>query len=815
MHSELNMFYYFKFLLILSGLFLISCNTSKYLTSEQRLVKQSTLAFDGKQKVKDKSNLVKELTRLIDQKPNSKLLFFIPKEWIYLKNSGPGKDKLINRWARGLGEEPVFFDAQLAENTRINLQNYLRNKKGYYNAEVKTEITEKNDVSAWETAHGQNFWVKQESYIRYVVYPEKRYTVNSVQYQSQDSLLVDFLNQLREGAFVKAGDPIDFAQFELEKSRIVLELQNNGYANFANNYIEIKGDSNALTKSVDIFFEIARPLPDTLHKKYYVGEISVFTDYQKDQELLKLPSEKISGLNLYRQSENFLVKPSVLRNSIFLRSDMLLRREDRLKTYRKLNNLGTYRFITMYPEVQSTEDSIMNFSILLTPYNYKWIYDGGLEGYFSTLGAARLFGFSVNSSLQNRNFLGGSERYTLRGELGFELGININEGRVSFTQRARNFSLQNNLQLPSFLDFLGLGKILGGTGLIREKFYNAFKDETTTNIGLGYSSNTIVNFYSINSINASFGFDYTAASGNRYIFRPLGFNFDRYNISDSTRFQFNPLIFLQFRDILGTGFLFRDFSFIYNGKKSQSGRSYAMVHNFEFSGAEVHLLNKLYNRIAGSDSEWRLKFSNREDDPGIAFAKYFRYEMDIRMNQEFSKTRSLATRFNFGIITPFDRNRIAPFIKQFGVGGPNSLRAWNIKEPGPGSYVDPLSKIRQRSNIFIQQGDLKLEANIEYRFNIFSLIDGAFFADAGNVWNLKPDDERPGSNITGKFYEEIALAIGYGIRANFDFFIIRFDAGYKTRNPYKDAYTGRNWFTFTEIRQQGIGNIQVAVNYPF
>lgn len=815
MHAELKTFSLYILLLIGFGLLFASCNTSKYLTPDQRLVKQSELAFDGETKVKDKSNLVKELIKLIDQKPNTKLLFFIPKEWIYLKNAGPDKNRFFNRWARSLGEEPVLYDEKITESTRIKIENYLRNKKGYYDAEVKTEITEKDQVSGWQTSREQGLWVKQENKIRYVVYPEKRFFVQSVHYLSQDTAVINFLNTIQDAALVKPGDPIDFTQFELEKSRIVLDLQNHGYANFANNYIEVKGDSNAVTKGVDIFFEIARPLPDTLHKKYYVGDISVFTDYQKDQELLTLPSEQIAGLTLYKQSQKYLVKPSVLRNSIFLRSDLLLRREDRLKTFRKLNNLGTYRFITMYPEVNPNADSVMNFNILLTPYNYKWIYDGGLEGYFSTLGAARLFGFSINSSLQNRNFLGGSERYTIRGELGFELGININEGKVSFSQRARNFSLQNNLQLPSFLDFLGLGKLIAKTGLIERKFFNAFRDETSTNIGLGYSSNTIINFYSINSINASFGFDYTASSGNRYIFRPLGFNFDRYNISDSTRFQFNPLIFLQFRDILGTGFLFRDFSFIYNGKKSASGRSYAMVHNLEFSGVEMHLLNRLYNTITKDDREWRLKFSNRDDDPGIAFAKYFRYEMDVRMNQEFTKTQSLATRFNFGIIVPFDNNRIAPFVKQFGVGGPNSLRAWNIKEPGPGSYVDPLYKIRQRGNIFIQQGDLKLEANVEYRFNIFSFFDGALFADAGNVWNLKSDPERPGSNITSKFYEDIALAIGYGIRANFEFFIIRFDAGYKIRNPYPDKFTGRNWYNLTEIRQQGLGNIQVAVNYPF
>jgi outer membrane protein assembly factor BamA len=807
---------WFVFAILGMGTSFTSCNTSQFLSPDEKLLKQSRLDVRSEEKISDKTALIKELNKLIDQKPNTKLLFFIPKEWIYLKNSGPGKDKFFNRWARSLGEPPLLYDSLTAEKTRIKIQNYLRNKKGFYDAEVSMDFKENNLISSFETTGNLALHVRQEAYLSYIVNLNKRFKVRSVNYLSRDTAVLQMLEKFRDESFIKPGSPIDFTQFELEKSRMVLELQNHGFANFANNYIEIKGDSNALTKEVDIFFEVLRPLPDTLHQRYTVGDITVYTDYQKDQENLQLDSEDIQGLTLLKQSEHYLVKPSVLRSSVFLRSDLLLRREDRLKTFRKLNSLGTYRFVAMYPEVRKDVDSIMDFTILLTPYPYKWVFDGGLEGYFSTLGAARLFGFSVNSAFQNRNFLGGSERFTVRGELGVELGINRNtEGRLFFNQRARNFGIQTNLQLPSFLDFLGMGGLVSRTGLIRQRFYNAFRDETSTNISLGYSSNTIIQFYSINSINASFGFDYTAGSGNRYIFRPLGFNFDRYNIADSSRFQFNPLIFLQFRDVLGTGFLFRDFSFIYNGKKSPSGRSYAMVHNLEFSGVEMHLLNKLYNAVSGDDKEWKLKFSNREDDPGIAFAKYFRYEMDARFNQEYSRTRSLAGRFNFGILVPYDRNSVAPFIKQFGVGGPNSLRAWNIKEPGPGGYIDPLSKIRQRPVIFIQQGDLKLEANLEYRFNIFSLIDGAVFADAGNVWNLKKDPDRPDAEIGSRFYEQIALAVGYGIRANFEFFIIRFDAGFKIRSPYKDPYTKRNWYTFEEIRQQGLGNIQVAVNYPF
>ncbi|MBK7635936.1 MAG: BamA/TamA family outer membrane protein [Saprospiraceae bacterium] len=117
--------------------------------------------------------------------------------------------------------------------------------------------------------------------------------------------------------------------------------------------------------------------------------------------------------------------------------------------------------------------------------------------------------------------------------------------------------------------------------------------------------------------------------------------------------------------------------------------------------------------------------------------------------------------------------------------------------------------------IFVNQGDIKLELNAEYRFKILLLLDGAFFVDAGNVWTLRDDPNRPGAVISSKFLDQMAIGAGYGIRFNFNFFIIRFDCGYKIRSPFEDPYKKSQWYSFKEIRQQGLGNVQVAVNYPF
>jgi len=784
-----------------------SCNTTRYLEKDQSLLKKTKIIFKNEKIIKDKKSLESDLNAFIDQKPNEKLLFFIPKEWLFLANSKPEDDKWYNKGLRGLGDPPVIFSEEASKTIAGNMENYLKFKKGYYEAKVDFIVDEKRSVRGWTNSDGNDVWESNISEVTYIVSQGERFKVKSVSYESTDSKLLDFIKSIEQDAFVKKGDYIDFSQFELEKSRLTVELQNHGYANFANNYIEISGDSSRINKEVDIFFLFRTPLPDTTHTKFITGEVKVYTDYFKDQLVDSLYSDTIQTVQYYRQSAAYLVKPTLLSNSVFFKQGELLRRDDRQKTFRKLNSLGTYRFVTVNAKADKDRDSIMNFEILLTPFQKKWIYDGSLEGYFSTLGAARLFGFSISSQFVNRNFFGGSEKYALRAEAGTEIGYSSDKG---FVQRTTNLSLQNNLNIPSFQDFIGLGRFANRTGLIKDKFYKNFVEESSTNIGLGFSALNIINFYSLSSFNASFGFDYTSPKGNRFVFRPLGFNLDLYSIKDTARFAQNPLILLSFKDILGTGFVFRDFSYIYNKPKDRKGNSFLAINNLEVSGWEVYLTNKLYNAISGSDKEWVL--DNKRE---IAFAKYFRYEFDGRYNKEYSRTSSFASRLNLGLIIPFGNNPSAPFIRQFGVGGPNSLRAWNIKEPGPGGYRDPLAKLKETPVIFVNQGDIKIELNAEYRFKILLLLDGALFVDAGNVWTLKEDPNRPGSVISGNFIKQMAIGAGYGVRFNFNFFIIRFDCGYKIRSPFEDPYKKSQWYTFKEIRQQGLGNVQVAVNYPF
>lgn len=783
-----------RWLMIIVGLltFMTACNTTKHLPKDARLVKKNQIVFKSSGKVENKSKITEELESLIKQKPNSKFLFFVPREWLYVNNF------------KTQGEEPVIFNDSLARKSARDMENYLKFKKGYYHAKVDYLVDEESHWTSMETTSGKDVWEVRISNVTYVVSLSERYKIKSVRYESEDKNLLSYVESIKEGSFVKVGDYVNFDAFEQEKQRFTKVLQNQGFQGFSPNYVEINGDSSQVKKEIDIFIKFRTP-PNDVHTKYTIGNVNVYTDYVKDANGLNIHKEIINGTAYFRQSKKYLVSPEVLEKKLTLHQGTILRKDDRTTTFRQLSNLSTYRFVTINASKDILNDSVMNFDVILTPHANRWTLDGELGAYLSTLNRQYLWGLKASALLQNRNTFRGSEIYSLRAEIGSEFGLS---SKSFFTRRTANILIQNSLVFPTFKEYLGLSRLTKAIRIIPKKFFDPFKKEAVTDVQVGYNFFDIIDFYNIRSINASYGYEYNTLRGNRYIFKPFGVNFDAYNIIDSSRF--NPLTLLSFKDNLGTGFLFREFTFVLNKAKDRKGRVFSLYNNFELSGVEVDLINRAYNAISGQTGEW-LIHSSRD----IKFAKYVREEIDIRMRKEYLRNKAFAMRLNMGIIVPFRSNSVAPFIRQFSAGGPNSMRGWRLRELGPGGYRAPNDFLTEIESFFVNQGDIKLELNAEYRFKLLYFLEGAVFTDVGNVWALKPDIDRPLAHISDQFYNQLAVAAGWGLRLNFDYFIIRFDFGYKVRSPYIDHKTGSHWYSRRDLASQGIGNVQVAVNYPF
>lgn len=782
---------YFKysiFLLILVSIILPSCNANKYLQDNEKFIGKNKIELkDNQLPSKKKSRLEYRLQKLTP-KTNGRFLFLFDRAGIYYANKD--KDKWYNNYFRKeVGEEPSIYSDKQARQTVKNMKNFLRNNQGFYEAEVE-------------------YYTKDSRFskdIHYVVTPKTRYRIHNLEFIGKDSLIIDKIKNLPIKDPIKKGDPIDEYYFDKYKAEIANHLQNDGYADFSVKNLRYFGDSSFVHKNVDIFMQVIPPDGDSLHHQYYISNINIHTAINHNDPRNIYKKDSLNGIKYTYTTAHHLIEPKTLENFIYLKKGELFSKTAKHETLKKLSSLGPYRFVSVNLSKDTTTQNGINYDLFLTPFAKKWDFELGVDAYYAQLNQSKskdiqLFGLNFGTEFRNKNLFRGGEKYSISTETGAEFQFQKPYLRTFI------LGLQNSLEFPRLLNSFGMRTALNKTNILNKEQFEHLKKNTVTRIGLGGNYININNFYDIATIKADYSYVYQYNIFSKFAFRQVGIDINYYDIKSGFKQQVdnNPLLARSFVDNILTGYIFRDLSFFYNDSPLKYNHSNSLYVNFEMSGVETYLLNKLYNVIASNDVEWKI-------NNNLTFAKYFRMEANYRHYREISNGLNLATRVYLSGAIPFSSNQFIPYGKQFYVGGPNSMRGWDQRELGPGGY-DPRNE--PSSQIFYQQGDIKMEANAEVRFDIISIFEGAIFIDAGNVWTLQNDSKRPGSQFSRNFYNQMAISSGLGLRFDFDFFNIRFDFGYKIRYPY--TYDGkRHWATWDNIRSQGLGNLQVAVNYPF
>lgn len=782
-----NIYNNHKFIFFIILVVFASCKSTKYLNDDQFLIRDVKLNILDKKNTDNSEALEKDLTYFITQQKN-KRYFWIPREYIYLKYQNSSDSSTFSKWLRKRGEVPSIYDSTLTQQSVLSMEKYLQYKKGYYNASVLSKSENKN----------------KKSKIVYEVTLNKRYKIKSIEYFAKDTAVLNLIKKHTSGSLVKVNEGLDADRFQLEKARIVNILQNSGYADFAANYIDIKGDSTNNDYGVDIIVEIFNTSNGKNHILYKVGEINVYTDYYSKQDTFSMISIDYDNKRFYTEQSYYIIKPKVIAKAIVFNKGEISKRDDRIDTYNKLANLGVYRFAEIVPKKTAPDSNVIDYDIKLTPQIHKWTRDLGIDIFNSSLTSSedsvvgrKFIGLGISGLLENRNLFRGSEKLSLNGAISTQIELSSKD-----PIRALTYGLNSNILFPTFKDPLKLLKNMRRARLLSNSLYKGLDKDATTNLTLGFNSVNFKNSYSINSINTSFGYRYTDKISKSVYFDQLRFTLNKYELDNFFIQQIDSSSYIinSFKDNLFTGIVFSNINYNVNFAKNKKGYSATLLTNLEFSGLEIMLANGLYNSISSKNDTFRLG--------SFEFSKFGKFEIDGRLTKHFSGKKSLTGRLNFGIVVPLVGDQNSPYVKQFNIGGPNSLRGWGIRTLGPGSNITATSN----QLIPFSQGDIKIETNLEYRFNIWWILEGALFMDAGNIWSLEETDQK-GGKFTPQFYNQMAVASGWGMRWDFNYFKIRFDFGYRLRDPYKtnDKY----WYTWDRIKEQNIGNLQVAVNYPF
>lgn len=772
---------------------LSSCSTRKYLNPGDVLLKSNKIEVLGDKPIESKIRISEQLSILYRQKPNRNWLLLIPREYLhYYVQTRKNKDSWFIKSLAKPSETPALLDTALCNLTQQNITNYLYNQ-GYFYARCAYNISIK----------------RQYATVTYLVNPGEQFYINDIQFSADDKSIEELINQHQDASFLVLGEPLDFSVFQKEKARISELIFNNGYAEFNPIYIQTL-DVDTFGLKCNVRLHISNPEGRSDHPRYTVNRIVVDPFYFPGDTLDSIEQEydsiKFKVLPYYQ-----FVKPKVLASKISFRPGMIAGKYLIDESYSQLNRLGIYRFVNIEAKIDTLDKLKINYNIQCSPMK-KWVFDFGADFNYTSVKALSqtLFGISGFVNLKNRNLFKRAESFSTKLEVGTELPL------FDF-KRYNSLSVHysNELSLPSFYDITGSWGIAKNSWKLITKLSAdpkplPNKPDSRTNMRIGIDYEKLDSLYSYISLNANIEYDWWIKRRKRISLHTLGFSLYLPETEEKfdTLLKDNPFLANSFKGRrLFTSYFLDNLTFYYQSRVLNN-KQHLFIGNLNLSGIEVHAANKIYNALASKKDTFSLG--------EFEFSKFIKTEIDYRFHYAFSDKSKLASRIAFGIATPFGASNTVPYIKQFYSGGPQSLRAWNIRELGPGAKLPDKSLSRP---IYYSSGDIKLEANVEYRFDIVWRFKGAIFLDAGNIW-LLPDEglTKQQGAFSETFYEDLAIGTGLGLRIDMSYFLFRVDVGFRLRNPYEE--NGSHWI-FSEKNPVSVKNLfnnstlHLALDYPF
>ena len=361
-------------------------------------------------------------------------------------------------------------------------------------------------------------------------------------------------------------------------------------------------------------------------------------------------------------------------------------------------------------------------------------------------------------------------------------------------------------QFFNSLEATGSAAITFPRFLVPFKFENAskrFRPTTKATLELNYFLRR--DLFSRNSIDLTFGYDWQVNQERRHLLTPFSINFITLNPTDTFQVLLNenPRLRSSYeqRFILGI-----DYSYIYNEQRERKRNYNYFRGDISLAGNSMQAIQSIVGGNKNEDGQYEI-FNN-------PYAQFAKAELEFRNYRLFTGNTQLVTRFIGGLGVPYGNSDVLPYVKQFIIGGTNSLRGWTVRTLGPGSDTTNIGTI-----LLDQTGDVKLEGNAEFRFDVFSRLKGALFVDAGNIWTITDDPDRTNEEFKfDRFAKEIAVDAGVGFRLDFTYFIFRFDIGIPLRDP--SLPDGERWIAneinlgSKEWRQENL-LLNLAIGYPF
>lgn len=779
---------FYKSIIIISLFSLTACNITKNLPADQTILQKNTIEIKNTYPNFEKD----EIWSLIQQKPNKKILGVIPfKLWVYNIGS-KGKESKFKNWLKNkVGEEPVYIDHALTKNSVAQIKQYLNNI-GHFNSNVNTNIFTKD----------------KKAKVNYKISLSKAYRIRNIDYLIPDKKVKYYTLLDNTKTLLHKNDIYNAYTLEDERERITNHFKNQGYYFFNREFVYFEIDSTLNNNELDITIAIKNnkvltsgsegEFIEREHKKYIINNIFVKPDYNPlkknildfDTIVKTVSSNKI---NKHALKYNFIfrdklkIKPQTIIQSIYFRPGQKYILDQEHQTYKRLAALRMFKYANIQFAKTNTDTSanLLNCNINLTRSKVQ-SYSIEAEG----TNSGGDLGVGGNLVYQNKNIFRGAEIFRVKIKGAMEIqktnDPEENEDMSGFLFfNTIETGVEASLNFPKFL-----------IPISQTKFPKFFKPKTTINTGINYQKRPKYTRY---ITNFTFSYDWSETDNITHIFTPFDMNSVRVYRSDLFDSIINSSSDLRLKDQYTDHLIAAlKYSYIFNNQNLKKQQDFFYLRgNFETSGNLINAFNNFAKSATNENNNYTLF--------NIRYAQYVKLDLDFRYYNIIDEENSIVFHGLFGIGIPYGNSDVLPFEKGFYAGGANDMRGWEIRSLGPGAYGGTYSG-------FDKMGDIKMEANLEYRFPMYKFLKGAFFVDAGNIWLLKENESYPGGDFKlNTFINQFAIDIGMGFRFDFDFFIFRLDGALPIRNP---ALANDQRWTINKAQFNDI-TWNFGIGYPF
>lgn len=686
--------------------------------------------------------------------------------WIY--NHYANSTTKFGRWMRNsFGHEPVLMSAVNPEVRALVARNVLRSN-GFFDARVDYEVVGQRNP--------------RKSKLLYKVTPNRLYVLDTVRYVGYSPGADSLIAATRAASRLSAGRPFTVSGLDAERTRLSDLFRNSGYYYYRSGYQSFTADSVSVPGRVEVRLQQAADIPALATRRWHLGRCRIMLR----RSVTDQPADSIMRRNLavYYSGRKPPIRARAILRDVRLRRGQLFSQADYTETLNNINSLGLFSLsdISFTPRDTAAACDTLDMTVNCV---FDKPYDASIEANFVTKSNDRM-GPGLSLGLTRRNAFRGGEKLSLslKGSYEWQTGRRV-KGNSS-ALNSYEYGAEVSIEYPRIEAPF--------SWYSRHRFYKP----PSTLFSLSGNVLNRADFFKMLTVTGAVTYQFQTSADSRHELSPFLLD---YNFMQHTTARFdsiiadNPAVYVSMRN-----------QFVPKVKYTYTYTSPASLRSpiyWETSVTEAGNLLSLCYVAAGK------QFSQKEKDLfGNPFAQFVKVSSTLRKTWRTGAKSQLVGRVSGGVIWAFGNSSRAPYSEQFYVGGANSIRAFTVRSIGPGKYVAPNTTYAYLD----QTGDIKLEANLEYRFNLFGSLYGATFLDAGNIWLLKKDKARPDANFRpATFFRQLATGTGVGLRYDLEFIILRLDLGVALHVPYD---TGKSGYYNIPSFRDGLG-FHFAIGYPF